>query len=592
MTREIAMNTARERTGDRRAHPRPHARGARAAIAVVALLAVARPARSAYGPPLTSRTGAVAADDPTASAVGAAVLGDGGNAMDAAVATVLALGVVNPTSSGIGGGGFAIVYDAASGQTVALDFREVAPAALDPGDFVRDGAIDPNLARRGGLAVGVPGEVAGLALMSQRFGRLSWRRVVAPSVRLARDGYATSWFFAQAAARVAPDLPDEPAYLPLRALLTEDGAPRRWGQPMARPALAATLAALATDPRALAVGPIADDIVATAAAAGGVLTAADLADYVVAERAPLRGSWHGLELATMPIPSSGGAVLLEALALLDRAKVDLPRLGPGSSAALHLIAEAAKHGFADRARALGDTDAGRAAAAAMLEPKRLDALARTLAPDHTLPSARYGEPAPVVTHGPGGTSHVCVIDRDGNAVSLTTTVNGYYGSKLVTAGGVVLNNQMDDFALAADTSNMFGLRQGAENLVGPGKRPLSSMTPVLVFEGGKVVGCVGGSGGPRIISNVLQVLLGMFAFDLDPRAAVGAPRVHHQWLPDVLTVEADLPADVRDGLTARGHTVVISPSPTAVQVLRVRPDGVIEAASDPRKNGAPAAPAR
>lgn len=584
-----ATQTADERT----AHRAPHGHRTRAAAVALVVGLTAAPARSAHGPPLTSAAGAVAADDPTASAIGAAVLADGGNAIDAAIATALALGVVNPTSSGIGGGGFAIVFDASTGQTHAFDFRETAPAALDPSDFVRAGAVDPMLARRGGLAVGVPGEVAGLAALSRRFGRLSWRRVVAPSVALARDGYPTSWFFAQAAPLVLSTLPDAPAYAALRALLTDGtGAPRRWGQPMARPALAATLAALARDPDALARGPIADDIVATAAADGGVLTAADLAGYTVVERAPLRAQWHGLELATMPIPSSGGVVLLEALALLDGARVDLPALGAGSSAALHLIVEAAKHGFADRARSLGDTAAGRAAAAAMLEPGRLAAMARTLDPKRTLPTARYGLPAPVVTPGPGGTSHLCVIDRDGNAVSLTTTVNGYHGSKLVTPTGIVLNNQIDDFALAAGAANMYGLRQGEDNVVGPGKRPLSSMTPVLVLERGKVVGCVGGSGGPRIISNVLQVLIDLFVFDLDPRAAVGAPRVHHQWLPDELTVEADLPADVRAGLAARGHTVVVSPSPTAVQALRVLPDGRVTAASDPRKNGAPAAPAR
>lgn len=563
----------------------------RRAIAVAALAALTGPAWSAHGPPLSSTRGAVAADDASASAAGAEILAAGGTAADAAIATALALGVVNPASSGLGGGGFAIVYDAATGQTHAYDFRELAPAALGPDDFVRDGAIDPQLSRRGGLAVGVPGEAAGLGVLSQRHGRLPWRRVVAPAQRLARDGVPTSWFLAQAAAAVVPDLPDQPAYAPLRDLLTVDGAPRRWGQPLARPTLAATLAVLAADRDAFRAGPIALDIVATARAAGGVLTVDDLASYEVAERSPLWGRWRGLDLATMPIPSSGGVVLLEALALLERSRIDLPALGFGSAAALHVVAEAGKHGFADRARALGDTAAGRAAAAAMLAPDRLDALARTIAVDHALPQARYGEPPPVVVQpGLGGTSHLCVIDRDGNAVALTTTVNGYFGAKLVTAGGVVLNNQIDDFALAADATNMYGLRQGSENLVGPGKRPLSSMTPVLVFDQGRVVGCAGGSGGPRIISNVLQVLVAMFVFDLDPRAAVESPRVHHQWSPDQLTIDADLAPDVRAGLAARGQRVVVGQPLTAVQALRVRPDGTVEAASDPRKNGAPAAP--
>jgi len=570
------------------------------ALATMVIVVDPRDGESAHAPPLTSTTGAVAADDPTASAVGAAILGDGGNAVDAAIATVLALGVVNPTSSGIGGGGFAIVYDAATGTTHAYDFRETAPAALDPTDFVKNGVLDEDLAQQGGLAVGVPGELAGLATLSRAHGRLPWRRVVMPAVRLARDGVPTSWFFGSAAARVVPGLPTEPPYAPLRALLTTDGTTaRRWGDPMVRPALAKTLAAIALDPEALRHGRLAEDLVATTAAAGGVLTLEDLAAYQVADRAPLIGTWRGYTLATMPLPSSGGWVFLEMLGILDRTGVDLPALGFGSSAAFHYLIEVAKHGFADRSRALGDTEAARVAASAMLDPAQLTRIAKTIQPDRVQPLASYGAltppPGPVgkpVKPKLGGTSHVCVIDRDGNAVSLTTTVNGYFGSKLVTAGGVVLNNQIDDFALAVGAANMYGLQQSAENLVGPGKRPLSSMTPLLVFEHGKVVACIGGSGGPRIISNVFQVFVDMFWFGKDPRTAVESPRVHDQWMPDQVTVDDDLSADVRDALVARGHKLVGGRGPTAVQAIRVRPDGVFEAASDPRKNAAPAAPAQ
>lgn len=560
----------------------------------LALVGLVRPewSRAAYGPPLTTDGGVVAADDPTASEIGARVLAGGGNAADAAVATALALGVVNPVSSGIGGGGFAVVHDAASGQTRVYDFREVAPAALDPSDFVVGGKVDPSLSRTGGLAVGVPGEVAGLHLLNERHGRLAWRRVVLPAARLARDGLRTPWFLAGRAPEVLPRLPAGAPYQPLRELLAPRGKVRRWGDRLVRPELARTLLAIAADPRAFYRGPLARDVVATAAAAGGVLTVDDLAAYQVVERTPLVGTWRGLRLVTMPLPSSGGVVLLEALGILDRTKIDLAAAGVGSAAALHAIAEIEKHGFADRARLLGDSDAARAAAAGLLDDARLRELAGRVAPDRTWPSDRYGgtsTAAPARPPGPGGTSHLCVIDRDGNAVALTTTVNGYLGSKLVTRGGVVLNNQIDDFALAPDVANLYGLTQSDANLVGPGKRPLSSMTPLLVFDGDKVVGCLGGSGGPRIISNVLQVFLGVFAFGLDPRAAIGQPRLHHQWSPDELTVEPEVPAEVRASLAARGHKVVVSDAPTAVQMIRVRPDGLREAASDPRKNGAPAA---
>jgi gamma-glutamyltranspeptidase / glutathione hydrolase len=280
----------------------------------------------------------------------------------------------------------------------------------------------------------------------------------------------------------------------------------------------------------------------------------------------------------MPLPSSGGVVLLEMLGILDRTGIDLKRLGPGSSAAFHLIAEVSKHGFADRARLLGDSDAARAAAAGLLDDQRLHRLARRVSMKRVQPLARYGETPkgpPPRPRGPGGTSHICVIDRDGNAIALTTTVNGYLGSKLVTPGGVVLNNEMDDFAIAPNLPNGYGLQQSANNVVGPGKRPLSSMTPVLLFDGDRVVGCVGGSGGPRIISNVFQAILNVWAFGMNPRAAVD--------------VGPDMSADVRAGLTARGQHLVEDTEPTGVQMIVVA-NGTFQAASDPRKNGAPAAP--
>jgi gamma-glutamyltranspeptidase/glutathione hydrolase len=465
----------------------------------------------------------------------------------------------------------------------------VAPASLDPSDFVVDGAIDPMKARRGGLAVGVPGEIRGLALLSRTHGRLSWRRLVLPAAHLARDGMPESWFFARTGVLVlAQGLPAEPPFAPLRALI--GAPPRAWGETVARPALAATLLAIAADPDAFYRGAIAADIVAAVGGAGGVMTPADLAAYAPIERAPLWGTWHGLRLATMPVPSSGGVILLEALGILDRTGIDLAALGAGSVAAHHVIVEILKHGFADRARLMGDSDEGRAAAATLLDDARLRRLAARV--DRVQPLATYGEtpPAGRSSSGPGGTSHICVIDAEGNAVSLTTTVNGYFGSKLVTAGGIVLNNQMDDFALDPGAVNAFGLVQSAANLVGPGKRPLSSMTPVLLFDGEKVVGCAGGSGGPRIISNTLQAILNVWLFGLDPRAAVEAPRVHHQWSPDTLVIDPDYPLDGRRALEARGHKLTVSNVPTAVQMMRVRADGVIEAASDPRKNGAPAAP--
>jgi len=555
-------------------------------------------ALAAASPPLRTRAGVVAADHLPGARAGADVLAEGGNAADAAVATALALGVVNPASSGIGGGGFALVYVAAEDRVYAFDFREVAPAALRPESFVRDGAVDPQLARRGGLAVAVPGEVAGLERIVHRFGRRSFRRDLAPAIELADRGFPISGFTAGAIASIEDRLdPRSPLY----EWLHPDGIRVVEGQRMQRPALARALARIAGNGSAgFYRGPVADDIVATVRGAGGVMTAADLAGYQVVEREPLWGSFHGLRIATMPLPSSGGIVLLETLGILEATGIDLAALGAGSSASLHLIGEALRHGFADRSRLLGGVGVG-ATAAELLEPARLARLARRIDPARTFPHDRYGEPvaAPPApaggTPGPhlGGTSHLCVVDRDGNAVALTTTVNSYFGSKLVTPRfGIVLDNEVDDFTIAPGTANAFDLVQGVANLVAPGKRPLSSMTPTLVFRDHELVACLGSSGGPHIITAVVQVFLDLFVWHMDVSQAVAAPRIHDQWLPDQLYYDADIPADVVAGLSRRGHKVAVEPDslPSAVQAVRVNDDGTLEAASDPRKGGSPAAP--
>jgi gamma-glutamyltranspeptidase/glutathione hydrolase len=292
----------------------------------------------------------------------------------------------------------------------------------------------------------------------------------------------------------------------------------------------------------------------------------------------------------MPLPSSGGIVLLEALGLLAATGRDLAALGAGSSASFHLIAEVGKIAFADRAKFLGDAEPSRVIAGTLLDAARLKKLAAGIDMERVAPPT----PAlPPKGGGRGGTSHLCVVDAEGNAVALTTTVNGYFGSKLMTPGGITLNNEIDDFTIASGVPNLFGLVQSDYNLVGAGKRPLSSMSPTLVFRGKQLVGCIGGSGGPRIISNTLQVFLNLFVHGMDARRAVSAPRVHHQWLPDELQIDSDVAADVAAALVRRGHNVIPGAwqdNPSSVQAIAIAPDGTIEAASDPRKGGEPAAP--
>ncbi|HUH05269.1 MAG TPA: gamma-glutamyltransferase [Kofleriaceae bacterium] len=543
---------------------------------------------------MSTTEGVVATDDPIASRIGAEALAAGGNAIDAAAASAFALGVVNPTSSGIGGGGFAVVYVANERKLYAIDFRETAPAALRPASFERDGTLDPSLSRTGGLAVGVPGEVAGLEHLVTRLGRRSFRSAVQPAQELAARGFPASWFLSRGAVLMTPIVE---LGTPLRALLFPAGLPLAEGAMVRRPELADTLAAIGRRGSAgFYRGPVAADIIETVQRGGGVMTAEDLASYRVVEREPLVGTWRGLRIATMPLPSSGGIVLLEALGILDATGIDLGSLGAGSSGYLHLIAEVLKHTFADRARFLGDADPARLAEGPLLDPARLAAVARRIDPTRVAPHESYGDrrlgkAAGAPARG-DGTSHLCVIDAEGNAVALTTTVNGYFGAKLRTPkSDVVLNNQIDDFALAAGVPNMFGLVQSEFNLVAPGKRPLSSMSPTLVLDGDRVVGCLGGSGGPRIISNTLQVLLSHFALGMDAAEAVNTPRLHHQWMPDELVLEAEISPDTVEALRRRGHKLRISSwrtSPSAVQAIFVDASGVREAASDPRKRGQPA----
>jgi gamma-glutamyltranspeptidase/glutathione hydrolase len=495
--------------------------------------------------------------------------------------------VVNPSSSGIGGGGFAVVYLAREKKLFALDFRESAPAALSTSNFRVDGKVDPSLSRSGGLAVGVPGEIAGLRHLWKRSGTLAWRSIVDRPLRLARRGFKVGWFLARAAAAAV-------SRGSLAGLwLAPGGKTIVEGQLVRRSGLAWTLEQVAQSGRdGFYRGPVASDLVAAVRKAGGVLTEADLAGYKVIEREPLIGSFHGYRVATMPLPSSGGLLLLEMLGILEAGNFPLAKYGSGSSAAQHLVVEVLKHGFADRARLLGDDPSSQELARRLLDPQRLKAIAGRIRADGVGEIGSYGTPdlgKAAASPDDKGTSHLCVVDRQGNAVALTTTVNGYFGSGVVAPrSGVVLNNEIDDFSLASGVPNMFGLVQSDYNLVRAGRRPLSSMTPTLVLDDKGVIGCVGGSGGPLIISNTLQTVLNVLVHKLDVSEAVSATRVHHQWKPDRMLIEKDAPADVVKGLSDRGHKTEVLGFLTAVQAI-FRVDGRWQAASDPRKGGAPAA---
>lgn len=516
--------------------------------------------------------GVVSSDHPLASRAGAEVLERGGNAVDAAIATALAAGVVQPSGSGLGGGGFALVQDG-HGAPRILDFREVAPAAADREMYVRSG--DPEASRRGGLAVAVPSEGIGLFELHQAEGRLPWREVVEPARRLAARGFPMGAHLAAALQKAPPGLREQLFVGPLG------------GQRLRRPALARTLRRLGRDGEpAFRTGPVARDLVETVAAEGGILRAEDLRDYAVRPREPLRGRYRGWTIATMPPPSSGGIVLLQVLGVLEA--WDLPAMGRGSVEHWHLLAEAFQHAYADRALYLGDPDRVEVPVRRLLGDERRQEILRAIDPARTQPAEAYGR-----LRDPGedaGTQHISVLDDAGLAVALTTTINTSFGSGVVgRRSGVLLNNEMDDFVARPGEPNAYGLLGSESNAVAPGARPLSSMSPtVLRHPDGRCI-VVGASGGPTIISATIQAIVDIVDFGLSPEEALALPRMHHQWMPRRLVVEPATPPEVQAGLAARGHEVVVAPAFSAVQIVVGGAAGALpQAAADPRKGGAPA----
>ena len=534
-----------------------------------------------------SPRGAVATAHPAASEAGAAVLRAGGNAADAAVAAAFALSVAEPQSSGIGGGGLALVYVAREDRVHAIDFRETAPAAAGPGMFLVDGKPDPSRSRCGGLAVAVPGAVKGYAEIARRFGSKPLPELVAPAVRLARDGVPVgrSWRRAVVAARAC--LREDPAGA---AIFLVGGEAPDPGVRVVQKDLAATLKLLGRDPEAFYRGPLAVRIAAAVRARGGVLTAADLAAYRTRSREVLWGEFRGHRVASFPPPSAGGAIVLGLLRVLEAQDPrDAARSPEGY---LHAFVEAEKRLFERRGGSLADPDFAPGA----------DAVAREMASAAFSEEVRAGigeraagSGAPGTAPPAGHTSHVSVVDAEGNAVALTTTVNLQFGSGVVVPGtGILLNDEMDDFDAAPGARNAFGLEGGELNLPAPGKRPLSSMSPTLVFgPDGKLLLAVGSPGGSTIPSTVAWAIVRLLDGGMALDQALGTPRIHHQWRPDVIVAEPGALQDAtRRALEARGHRIEEIAAPFGnPQAVRVDPaTGWREGASEPRLDGRAAAP--
>lgn len=548
------------------------------------------PARAAAPPPLLAAHAAVASDHPASSEAGLAAMRGGGNAIDAACAVALTFDVTYPAAAGMGGGGFAVIYLAKERKAVALDFREKAPAAIKPGMFLNGGKPDPEASTSTGLAIGVPGEVRGLSEMVRRWGKLPFGKCVEAAEHLAKAGAKLPGHQAEMleSGFKRLGLPKDPK---LAAIFYPGGKPLGEGAILKRPDLAGTYGKLRkSGADALYTGEIAEAIVAAARERGGVLTLDDLKAYAPVERKPLETRYRGASVYSMPPPSSGGIAVGETLGILEAKSADLSKLGHDSSAYLHVLAEAFKHAFADRARHLGDADFVRVPQGHLADPAYHKELAARIKDGAVLPRDAYGTPdSAAAMLKDGGTTHLCVIDADGNAVALTTTVNLGFGSKIMAGKtGIVLNNQMDDFSLLPGVPNAFGLIGNAQNAVAPGKRPLSSMSPTIVVDDQGVKLVAGAGGGPRIITGTTQVILNVLDFKMDAQAAVAAPRVHHQWVPDALEYEADLPRDVVDALEKRGHRTKAANWHVGATNLLVRTDKGIEAAADPRIPAAPA----
>ncbi|HRQ72698.1 MAG TPA: gamma-glutamyltransferase [Phycisphaerales bacterium] len=549
--------------------------------------------------------GAVAADHPVASEAGAAMLRAGGNAVDAAVAASFALSVVRPQSCGVGGGGFMVVYlpgDPVRGRVAtAINYRETAPAAATPDMFVRAG--DEHASTRTGLAVAVPGTVAGLLHALERYGTMERAAVLAPAIAAARDGFAADGAYAAAAREAARSMSDEEKRRSsfLWGTLLREGEVRA-GDRIVNEPQARLLEAIAE--RGAAAFYDAPDVPGAVAAAGGIITPEDMLGYAPVEVSPLGFEFAGRRFLAMPPPSSGGVAMAQTLLTLERlaGPMGVPRVPEGDFA--HLLVESFKHAFADRAEWLGDPAFVDVPVERLLSAEYLDARAGAIERGRTRPPHAYGtrgavgdEPA-APPPDDAGTSHLCAVDQWGGAVACTETINLSFGSRItVEAWGICLNNEMDDFTARPGEPNAFGLRQSARNAPAPGKRPLSSMSPTIVLDAeGGVVAVAGAAGGPRIITATAQCLLNALMHGMSAGDAVAAPRLHHQWAPDRVLYEAGRAgaADAqagRDGLiaslAARGHEVERTEGIGVAQLIVRVPTGW-DAACDPRHGGRPA----
>lgn len=533
--------------------------------------------------PLRARHAMVVAQEPFAADAGVRVLKSGGNAIDAAVAIGFALAATHPFAGNLGGGGF-LLARLADGRTTFIDFREAAPLKASRDMYLdADGRVTRD-SLEGWRASGVPGTVRGLELAHKKFGRRSWREVVQPAAELASKGFAVSYALhrsltSDSASRLLSAFPES------KRIFLKGGAFYEVGEILRQPDLARTLDRIARKGAAdFYEGETAGVLASEMEKHGGLITLEDLKQYRAVERKPLEGAYRNYRIITAPPPSSGGIGLLQMLGMLDGS--DYARRGPGAAATIHYMAEVMRRYYADRSEHLADPDFYPVPAAALLDPQYLRKRAASIDRERATPSDQIGPggfPRPERTE----TTHYNVVDEDGNAVAVTYTLNGGYGSGVTVPGlGFLLNNEMDDFAAKPGTPNLFGLVQGEANAIAPRKRPLSSMTPTIVLRDGKLDMLLGAPGGSRIITAVLQVFLNMADFGMNLQNAIDAPRFHHQWKPDRIEFERGFSPDTIELLRQKGHDIDALRYVVVARVEGIRiKDGWIEGGSDGRGDG-------
>ena len=531
--------------------------------------------------------GMVVCGDPMSARAGIEVMKEGGNAVDAVITTALAEAVTLPRAGNIGGGGFMLIRNP-QGEVYALDFRQTAPGKSTRDMFVDfKGDRDEDKATVGGLSVAVPGTVAGLDEARRRYGTIPWKRAVQPARKLAEEGFIVPDWLEPEVERVRVLLERFPDS---KKIFFPGGKPLQKGTIWKQPELAATFAILENEgAQAFYQGPIAQKIAASVQRHGGIMTEDDLARYKPVWRTPVVGQYRGYRIHSMPPPSSGGIAIIQSLNVLSG--FDLQASGHNSALTLHRIVETLRQAFADRARWLGDPDFVKVPVAWLTSPEyaRTIRLAIPEGRARTSDKVQAGKPPRRDTES-HETTQICAVDNKGWAVSLTYTLNFSYGSGLVAEGtGILLNNEMDDFAAGPGKPNAFGLIQGEANAIQPNKRPLSSMSPTVVQREGKLVAVLGSPGGSRIITVVLQVLLNMIDFDYNSQTCVGEARLHHQWYPDQVEVEQGFSPDTLAILKSWGHNVLRADSLGHAMLIRVRRDGGLEGGVDPRRTGGAAA---